>query len=556
MKIPKKVIQVINRLSIGSKLNLSFGLFLSIILMEVGVSIIAMNLIWESTSSIKLNAEIERIVLNMSRNWESAQRLEKLFFFQSQTTPGDQAYKLYALPASTKIDEIIRDGAKLKQINRSNGTRSLLLEKDEELDKVLSEISQYASTLQEATDLELQLSSSDTGLRKDMELKALALLRSLQSNRQNADTISAYYKIRYYDEDYIIFHRKTSSAASALNIEILHQEISEHFTQEYSRTQAYLALDDYEKARNTIILTDAAIQIKLNSLESLGQSMEPKMIDLMTAINSDMVKNRLLIEQTRYVTGLAMIIVVLAALLVTVVIALMLDKSITRKVVRLNQVANQLQNGNLDARAQVDSTDELGQLASSFNNMAYRLRQTIVDTRHQAEHDHLTGLYNRMGFWESSQREINRCLRYNHPVSLLFLDIDEFKKFNDHYSYEVGDKVLKHLTKCLVDDLRNIDLIGRYGGEEFVILLPETDLTGASEVAERLRAYIESRALKTDFGPVSITVSIGIGKYHPDFLNKPDLTDEQILNRLIDQGGDMLHVAKAEGRNRVAVPDV
>lgn len=554
MRIPRKLILFINRFSIGSKLGLSFGLLLVIILLEMGVSVIALNLIWDSTSSIQLNAEVERVVLNMSRNWESAQRLEKLFFFQSLSMPGDQAYKLYALPASTKIDEIIRDGARLKQINRSNGTRSPLADKDKELDQVLSEISQYASTLQDATDQELKLTASDSGLRQEMEIKARALLRSLQIADQNTDALTIFYKIRYYDEDYFIYHRETSSAASALNIEILRQEIGNHIAHEYSRNQAYKALDDYKDVRDKIILTDAAILSKLNSLESLGQTMEPQMIDLMTTINGDMIKNRSLIDQTRYVTGFVMVIVMLAAFILSMGIAYVMNTSITRKIVTLSQVANQFQDGNLDVRAQVDSNDELGQLASSFNSMAYRLRQTIDRTRRQAEHDHLTGLYNRMGFWESSQREINRCLRFNHPISLLFLDIDQFKNFNDHYSYEVGDRVLKHLTQCLVDDLRNIDLIGRYGGEEFVILLPETDLKGAGEVAERLRVYIESRELKTDFGPVSITVSIGIGTYIKDPTISPALSEEQILNKLIDQGGEMLHVAKAKGRNRVAAP--
>jgi diguanylate cyclase (GGDEF)-like protein len=556
MRIPGKLKQIINRLSIGSKISISFGLLLIIILVEMGVCVIALELIWGSTSSIQLNAEIERLVLNMSRNWESAQRLEKLFFFQSDVISGEQAYKLYDLPASTKIDEIIRDGAKLKQINRSNGTKSLLTEKDKDLDLVLSEISEYASILQEATDLELQLSSSETGMRQDLEKKALSLLHCLQVNDQSTDTISVYYKIRYFDEDYMVYHRKTSNAATVLNIEILRQEIGEHFTNVNSRNKALTALANYVSARNNIIITDAAIQIKLHSLESIGQALEPQMVDLMTTINGDMIRNRTVIEKTRYATGLSMFIVILTAFLLMIAIAFGLNATITRNIVTLNQVAIQFQDGNLDARAQVDSSDELGQLASSFNNMAYQLRQTIDNTRHQAEHDHLTGLYNRMGFWEASQREINRCLRFTRPISLLFLDIDEFKKFNDQFSYEVGDRVLKHLTQCLVDDLRTIDLIGRYGGEEFVILLPETDLKGAHDVAERLRLNIEKRGLKTNFGMVSITVSIGIGMFSTDTDNTEAYSEEEILTRLIDQGGEMLHVAKSEGRNRVSTPDV
>jgi len=556
MRVPKKLVQVVNSLTIAKKLGISFGLLLTIILVELGVSFIALNLILDSTSSIQVNAEIVRVVMNMSRNWESAQRLQKMFFYESAIISSEQAYKLYALPASAKIDEIIRDGARLKQINKTNSDKSPLLEKESDLNLILADISQYATTLQEATDQELQLHSTDSGLCLDLEKKAQTLLQTLQINNRSSDTLAVFYRIRFHDDQYMMYHRPSSSVASAFNIESLHKEITEHIPDKQSRTQALLALDEYKTLRDKIIFTDASIQGKTGTLDSLSQTIEPRVIELMTTINGNMISNRSLIEKTRFITGVILIIVMMAAFLFTILIALALNSTITLKIVKLNQVANQFQNGNLDTRAQVDSTDELGQLASSFNTMALQLRQTIDRTRQQAEHDHLTGLFNRMGFWEASQREINRCLRFNRPIALIFLDIDLFKKFNDQYSYEVGDRVLKHLAQCLVEDLRNIDLIGRYGGEEFVILLPETDLTRAVEVAERLREFIELRPLKTDFGSLTITVSIGIGIYHPDLLNSSRHTEEQILNRLIDQGGEMVHIAKAEGRNRVSVPDL
>jgi diguanylate cyclase (GGDEF)-like protein len=554
MRVPNKLLQVVNRLNIASKISISFGLLLAIILVELGVSFVALNLILDSTSSIQVNTEIVRVVLNMSRNWESAQRLQKTYFYESASISSEQSYKLYALPASVKIDEIIRDGARLKQINRSYLEKSPLFDKESELNLILAEISQYATTLQDATDLELQLYSANGGLDQDLESKAQSLLQQLQITNQSPDMLSIFYRIRFFDEQYMISHGESSSVASAANLESLHREITEQISDPYIRTRVLTALDNYKTNRDKIIFTDANIQGKTVSLDSLSSTIEPRMIELMTAVNGNMIRNRSLIEQTRFITGLILIIVMAVAFLFTIIIAFGLNSTITLKIIKLNQVANQFQNGDLDARAQVDSSDELGQLASSFNNMAFQLRQTIDRTRRQAEHDHLTGLYNRMGFWEASQREINRCLRFNRPISLIFMDIDQFKKFNDQYSYEVGDRVLKHLSQCLLDDLRNFDLIGRYGGEEFVILLPETDLPHATEVAERLREYIEMRPMKTDSGSLTVTVSIGIGVYYPDLLNSSGHTEEQILNKLIDQGGEMVHVAKAEGRNRVSVP--
>jgi diguanylate cyclase (GGDEF)-like protein len=491
----------------------------------------------------------------MSRNWESAQRLQKIFFFQSGNIGSDQAYKLYALPASTKIGEIIRDGARLKQINRSFSEKSPLFEKDTNLNQILSEISEYASTLQEATDLELQLSSSENGLLNTLNNRADKLLKIIQINNKNSEESMLFFKIRFYDEDYFYYHKESSITAGNQTLEELYQKVIDDNPDKKLRNQALTVLNDYITIREEIIQTDSSLQEMLNTLDKLGETMEPQMVEIMTTINNDMIKNRAVIEQTRFVTGLTLYIVMAAAFVFTVIIALLLNATITRKIVRLNQVANQFQNGNLDTRAQVDSSDELGQLASSFNNMANQLRHTIDQTREKAEHDHLTGLYNRMGFWEASLREIDRCMRFNRPISLLFLDIDQFKIFNDRYSYEIGDRVLVHLAQCIRDDLRNIDVVGRYGGEEFVLLLPETNLTSASEVAERLRAYIETRALHTNLGDLKVTVSIGIGIHYPDPLNSSGISESQILNKLIDQGGKMLHTAKSEGRNRVVSPE-
>jgi diguanylate cyclase (GGDEF)-like protein len=555
MKILTKLIQGINRLGISTKISISFGALLLVILIEIGVSIAALDLIWKSTSSIQTNAEIERTVLNMSRNWESAQRLQKIFFFQSGNIGSDQAYKLYALPASTKIGEIIRDGARLKQINRSFSEKSPLFEKDTNLNQILSEISEYASTLQEATDLELQLSSSENGLLNTLNNRADKLLKIIQINNKNSEESMLFFKIRFYDEDYFYYHKESSITAGNQTLEELYQKVIDDNPDKKLRNQALTVLNDYITIREEIIQTDSSLQEMLNTLDKLGETMEPQMVEIMTTINNDMIKNRAVIEQTRFVTGLTLYIVMAAAFVFTVIIALLLNATITRKIVRLNQVANQFQNGNLDTRAQVDSSDELGQLASSFNNMANQLRHTIDQTREKAEHDHLTGLYNRMGFWEASLREIDRCMRFNRPISLLFLDIDQFKIFNDRYSYEIGDRVLVHLAQCIRDDLRNIDVVGRYGGEEFVLLLPETNLTSASEVAERLRAYIETRALHTNLGDLKVTVSIGIGIHYPDPLNSSGISESQILNKLIDQGGKMLHTAKSEGRNRVVSPE-
>jgi diguanylate cyclase (GGDEF)-like protein len=158
--------------------------------------------------------------------------------------------------------------------------------------------------------------------------------------------------------------------------------------------------------------------------------------------------------------------------------------------------------------------------------------------------DELTGLHNRRGLFETGRREFDRAERFHRPLSLLFLDLDHFKQFNDQFSYAVGDQALRLLASCLLANLREIDLAGRYGGEEFVVILPETELAAAIQVAERLRRAVEAARLKTDQGELGFTISIGV------CAKTPDLPD---MEALVERAGLALHAAKQGGRNRVSV---
>jgi len=170
--------------------------------------------------------------------------------------------------------------------------------------------------------------------------------------------------------------------------------------------------------------------------------------------------------------------------------------------------------------------------------------------------DDLTGLYNRRGFFEICRREVGRLQRYNRAFSILFIDIDRFKRFNDRYSYEVGDMVLQLVAKVLLDGVREIDVVGRYGGEEIVILLPEINRAGAVEVADRL--CVQVRNLVVPFGgeELEVTVSIGIATLLPvqgQTIPASAERQERILDDLIAKAGEALHHAKKKGRNRVEI---
>lgn len=162
----------------------------------------------------------------------------------------------------------------------------------------------------------------------------------------------------------------------------------------------------------------------------------------------------------------------------------------------------------------------------------------------QALTDEVTRTYNRRGLAELGMREFDRALRFHRALSAVMLDIDHFKKVNDSYGHLVGDQVLRILTERCRASIREVDVLGRYGGEEFLILLVENDLETAAQVAERLRFNVELHPFETSAGQIQITVSLGVATLNAD---TPDLL------ALIERTDQALYAAKAQGRNTIAV---
>lgn len=162
-----------------------------------------------------------------------------------------------------------------------------------------------------------------------------------------------------------------------------------------------------------------------------------------------------------------------------------------------------------------------------------------------AMQDSLTNCFNRRYFFSLAEQEFQRAVRYRRPLALVMLDIDHFKKFNDTYGHPAGDKVLCDLVDTCRNSLRSIDIIGRYGGEEFILLLPETQLQGALKMASRLRQELMKIKVSNSEATLSVTVSLGAACYEPGS-NEVAAFDD--LVRLADES---LYDAKAAGRNCV-----
>lgn len=184
--------------------------------------------------------------------------------------------------------------------------------------------------------------------------------------------------------------------------------------------------------------------------------------------------------------------------------------------------------------------------ASEFaNQVAVALENARIfeEAQAQAITDVLTGIYNRRGLFQLGEFEFRRARRIRRPFSAMIFDIDHFKRINDHHSHAIGDQVLQKLAERCRQNSRAIDLMGRYGGEEFVILLPETNIEAAKTIAERQRKSIMDAPFQTDVGALRITISIGVA----------EARREDTLNTLIEKADVALYKAKSAGRNRVCL---
>ncbi|MCL1893689.1 MAG: GGDEF domain-containing protein [Holophagaceae bacterium] len=198
----------------------------------------------------------------------------------------------------------------------------------------------------------------------------------------------------------------------------------------------------------------------------------------------------------------------------------------------------------------------MGEFASSFNTMVEQLdntRRGLIESEKKyrllAITDTLTGLPNRHHFFEVAIAEHTRSRRYKKTFSIIMLDIDYFKKVNDTYGHFVGDLVLQAVAEQLQKSLRETDFPGRYGGEEFIALLPETSIAEAQLVAERIRHNIQDKDLIFDDRQIKVTASLGI--YNFGSFDEADDVAGQSIDEIIDKADKALYSAKNKGRNRV-----
>lgn len=189
----------------------------------------------------------------------------------------------------------------------------------------------------------------------------------------------------------------------------------------------------------------------------------------------------------------------------------------------------------------LENTAMLQQFANIISNAIERSRLLkILEDR--AIRDELTGVYNRRGFLQIANTELIRALRYNHPIGMILLDMDHLKIINDTYGHSVGDSALQDIAQCCLQNIREIDILGRWGGDEFVILLPESDQDTTIHVATRLQQTICNRVIDLDGKKIKYSISAGVA-----MASKNGFTFDELFRN----ADAALYLAKEAGRNRI-----
>ena len=264
------------------------------------------------------------------------------------------------------------------------------------------------------------------------------------------------------------------------------------------------------------------------------------------------------------------IVLMIVSMVIAGIISFLIARQITNPLGQLTNLAGRMASGDLSTSFDLQSRDEIGQLGSAFNQMSQAIQKREQDLRQLAEGlektvaerteelrsknevletlaitDPLTEAYNRRHFFELAEQEVQRAVRYQHPLSLMLIDVDHFKIVNDTYGHQVGDEVLVKIVQLFQENIRAIDVFARYGGEEFVVLLPETGCEETRGLAERICSLVSETPILSGESTVSVTLSIGVTCWQGD--------QEFNFDHLLSQADSALYQAKGMGRNSVVV---
>jgi PAS domain S-box-containing protein len=371
-------------LGITAKFSVAFGTLLTLIVLIAIASVVALTFVRRETeTAIVTSTQIQHLVLEMDRGLEKARRLEKDFFLRYPTIGYAEAYQAYAQPADKEIAHVRALNTELQQLVAESDVSDTWKENDINLNLYFSAAGRHATTVEEAADLVARLAADETGQQTQLARNS-SLLRDVLQSADDPDLLILFAEMQAFEKDYLLTRRRPLMQ-SAFNAAVPLREAIESAPtlSTDQKTQALAYLDGYLKAGEEIVELDVAIRGKFNEFDLQAEAVDPITQDLIELAEDEVDRASARIRQTNRLVVALLAVIALAGLGLTGVVAKALNNSVTRNIVRLTQVAGALQAGDLQVRAHIDSGDELGQLATSFNTMATRLDALVGNLERQ-----------------------------------------------------------------------------------------------------------------------------------------------------------------------------
>jgi diguanylate cyclase (GGDEF)-like protein len=288
--------------------------------------------------------------------------------------------------------------------------------------------------------------------------------------------------------------------------------------------------DPYAAAR--MELFDKQVENSINILDRIHHLAHAEIIENQEALYD--IKEGLLV---------LMIIVFIVGVAISIYGFVVLARATFAPLEEVTTVMDRFSKGELDHRIDREMVAEVKHLADGFNTMADNIRQMKDELERLGIEDPLTGSFNRRKFHEDLEIELSRAKRLEEQISILMIDLDHFKSVNDSYGHMAGDVVLKTIVTEINHQLREYDTLYRYGGEEFIVILPESSVEHALIVGERIRSAVSNTQIRIDSEHfISVSTSIGISTFPEDAREE---------NGLLQSADQAVYAAKKRGRNRV-----
>ncbi|GEM_PF-878780 len=557
-------------LSISVKFGCAFSLLFGLLALEALVGYGALRVVLQAESAILASVEIRQRVFEMDGELEKARRLHRDFFLRYPEIGFAKAHEQYFLPAKAVIARVVALSEDLGQIVEASNVSVTLRERNKDIALYLSSAQRFGDIFEEIVTQVTVMAAPESGLLAQLE----RLDDRLGDRLRGSTGVSLLFlEMGRHAHEYLIT-RQRPHMQTALNVGFnLDQALgTAPGLTPARREDARRLLGEYLAVARRIPDVDVKIRGLFNDFALQALAVDPISRDLkaLAAIEVDRARGR--ITGVSRVASVTIVATALTGLGFALVVALLIHATVTRKIVALTQAAAQLRADALEVRPQTTAGDEIGVLAATFRDMVARMQDLVanleskvaqrteelaatndkleqavreLDEKNQAlevltRTDRLTGLANRRRLEEALQTEVLRARRYGKPFSVILLDIDHFKDVNDKFGHQVGDSVLIAIAGLLTRTARETDVAGRYGGEEFLLVCPETELTVVAALAERLRTEFTT----TDFPLVGrVTSSFGVAEF----------TRGDSVKSLVERADQALYRAKNSGRNCVEV---